>query len=178
MISGGSTGGRRKSLDAEVNLVPFIDLLSMCICFLLMTAVWVQIGTLQVKQSHGTEAPAADKKTYDVDVKFKSATVLVVQLKQGGKIAREIKATGATPEAMMETLRPQFASMVASVGHALPAPGAPAPALGQPVALQQTIVAGMITPAVGVNYGELVNVMDMLRKNHISNLGVTPVKGN
>ena len=49
------TGGRgKKGLNAELNLVPFIDLLSMCICFLLMTAVWVQIGVLDVKQGIGT----------------------------------------------------------------------------------------------------------------------------
>ena len=29
-----------KPLDAAINLVPFIDLLSCCISFLLITAVW------------------------------------------------------------------------------------------------------------------------------------------
>lgn len=31
--------GGRKSLDAAINLVPFIDLLSCCLAFLLITAV-------------------------------------------------------------------------------------------------------------------------------------------
>jgi len=31
----------------------------MCICFLLMTAVWLEVGALQVKQSHGTEGAAS-----------------------------------------------------------------------------------------------------------------------
>src|SRR5204862_4931704 len=96
--AGGSTsqGGRRKSLDAEVNLVPFIDLLSMCICFLLMTAVWVQIGTMQVKQSHGTEAAASDSKSYELEVKFLKPTELVLQLKRSGKVTNEIKAKAET----------------------------------------------------------------------------------
>jgi len=42
--------GKKKSLDAVINLVPFIDLLSSLIAFLLMTAVWTQIATLQVGQ--------------------------------------------------------------------------------------------------------------------------------
>lgn len=42
--------GGKKSLDAVINLVPFIDLLSSLIAFLLMTAVWTQIATLQVGQ--------------------------------------------------------------------------------------------------------------------------------
>ena len=39
MVPGGKGG--RKPLDAQLNLVPFIDLLSCCISFLLITAVWV-----------------------------------------------------------------------------------------------------------------------------------------
>ena len=40
--------GGKKALDAELNLIPFIDLLSCCIAFLLITAVWTQIAGLQV----------------------------------------------------------------------------------------------------------------------------------
>jgi biopolymer transport protein ExbD len=42
--------GGRKALDAELNLVPFIDLLSCCISFLLITAVWTQLSRIDVKQ--------------------------------------------------------------------------------------------------------------------------------
>jgi biopolymer transport protein TolR len=41
---------RKKSLDAVINVVPAIDLLSCCITFLLYTAVWTQISRLQVQQ--------------------------------------------------------------------------------------------------------------------------------
>lgn len=51
--SGGSRG--KKALDAELNLVPFIDLLCSLISFLLMTAVWTQIARLELKQ--GNAAP-------------------------------------------------------------------------------------------------------------------------
>ncbi len=33
-------GSRRRSLDAAINVVPFIDLLSCCISFLIITAAW------------------------------------------------------------------------------------------------------------------------------------------
>jgi biopolymer transport protein TolR len=54
----GGGGGRRKkkALDATINVVPAIDLLSCCITFLLYTAVWTQISRLQVQQL-GTGAP-------------------------------------------------------------------------------------------------------------------------
>jgi biopolymer transport protein ExbD len=53
-----SGGGKRKkkSLDAVINVVPAIDLLSCCITFLLYTAVWTQISRLQIQQ-YGSGAP-------------------------------------------------------------------------------------------------------------------------
>jgi biopolymer transport protein ExbD len=54
MPDGGKKG--KKALDAVINVVPAIDLLSCCITFLLYTAVWTQISRLQVQQ-FGTGAP-------------------------------------------------------------------------------------------------------------------------
>ena len=56
-VSVDSTGkGGKKSVDAELNLVPFIDLLSVCILFLLMTAVWVQISKMSAITQPSGEA--------------------------------------------------------------------------------------------------------------------------
>jgi len=46
--------GGKKPLDTAINLVPFIDLMAVTISFLIMTAVWTQIGRLQVSQSGAT----------------------------------------------------------------------------------------------------------------------------
>lgn len=40
----------KKPVDAELNLIPFIDLLVCCICFLLITAVWVQMAKIPISQ--------------------------------------------------------------------------------------------------------------------------------
>jgi biopolymer transport protein ExbD len=53
----GGRGKRRRSLDAPINVVPAIDLLSCCIAFLLFTAVWTQISRLQVAQ-YGNGVPS------------------------------------------------------------------------------------------------------------------------
>src|SRR5881628_1490475 len=49
----GTSKGGKKALDAQINLVPFIDLMAVTISFLIMTAVWTQIGRLQVSQTGG-----------------------------------------------------------------------------------------------------------------------------
>lgn len=48
-VEGGK--GRTKKLNAELNLVPFIDLLSVCITFLIATAVWVELSSMPVDQA-------------------------------------------------------------------------------------------------------------------------------
>lgn len=51
----------KKPLDAAINLVPFIDLLSCCISFLLITAVWTQLARMDVAQKGQGAAGAQDE---------------------------------------------------------------------------------------------------------------------
>src|SRR5262252_4231193 len=46
------TGGKagKKSVNADLNLVPYIDLLTCMVAFLLITAVWSQLARLNVHQ--------------------------------------------------------------------------------------------------------------------------------
>lgn len=48
-ISTGGSGGREKNI--ELNLVPVIDLMSVLITFLLITAVWTQVSMIQIGSS-------------------------------------------------------------------------------------------------------------------------------
>jgi biopolymer transport protein ExbD len=48
---------RKKPLDATINLVPFIDLMAVTISFLIMTAVWTQIGRLQISSNGSPTDP-------------------------------------------------------------------------------------------------------------------------
>jgi biopolymer transport protein TolR len=51
----GKTGkGRKKNMNFELNLVPFIDVLSTCICFLLVTAVFINLGSFHTNQAVGS----------------------------------------------------------------------------------------------------------------------------
>jgi biopolymer transport protein TolR len=48
-IPSGGRGGK-KPLNAELNLVPYIDLLTCMVAFLLITAVWTQMARLSASQ--------------------------------------------------------------------------------------------------------------------------------
>src|SRR5215470_15970776 len=49
-ISVGGGHGGKKSVDSEIPLVPFIDLLLCCVMFLLVTAVWNQLARINANQ--------------------------------------------------------------------------------------------------------------------------------
>src|SRR6476660_3804249 len=64
-VDTGNKGGK-KPLDADLNLVPYIDLLTCMVAFLLITAVWTQLARLQVEQkgqgqTTGIETPPQTK---------------------------------------------------------------------------------------------------------------------
>jgi|SRR5665213_2963232 len=169
MASAGPTpsSGRRKSLDAELNLVPFIDLLSMCICFLLMTAVWMEIGGVNVKQLVGTDAPAQSN-TYELDVKYLTPQTLEVNLKRQGMKNQTFKVEGETNEARLLQLRDSVKSFVGSLKLA--------PVQDYKAQMAQIISVGRVTTKAGVTYGEIVTVMDTLRDLGIVSLGLVPVR--
>src|SRR5215203_3678145 len=60
------TGDDKKSLNVELNIIPFIDLMSCLTAFLLVTAVWVNISQLEIKPAgKAREAPICDDGSCD-----------------------------------------------------------------------------------------------------------------
>ncbi|MCC6277111.1 MAG: biopolymer transporter ExbD [Oligoflexia bacterium] len=146
--------GRKRSLDAEINLVPFIDLLSMCICFLLMTAVWMELGTINVKQMIGTDGPSTQNLS-DLEVKFLTPERLEVSLKAPGKALARLTVEALEAKSRGEKLSEAVRKLAQD---------------------PKTIGTAKISTKQGVNYGELVSVMDVLRREGVSNLGIVPVR--
>jgi biopolymer transport protein TolR len=83
---GGGGKRKRKALDAIINVVPAIDLLSCCISFLLFTAAWTQISRLQAQQfgtaSEQSAEPAPKALTVTLQI---GARGYVIQTSAGGK---------------------------------------------------------------------------------------------
>lgn len=80
-IDSGDSSGRKRNI--ELNLVPFIDLMSVLITFLLITAVWTQVSMIQIGSSlYGkkSETQPAPTPPPNADV------VLKVDVKEGGYV--------------------------------------------------------------------------------------------
>lgn len=152
--------GAKKDLNAELNLTPFIDLLSTCVCFLLITAVWIEIGSVEIKQSHGTSAPAQEKVSYDLDVVFKSKNAIHLNLKRNGRRVKRFNVKGNDFNDFLANLNTAISSNVLNYRNK---------------AIK--IAAATITPRSSVNYGDLISTLDVLRKNEIINIGVLSARG-
>lgn len=152
--------GSKKDLNADLNLTPFIDLLSTCVCFLLITAVWIEVGSVEIKQSHGTEAAASKKISYDLDVVYKDATHLTLNLKKNGKRVKAFKVGADDETAMQASLNNVIQNKILKFRSKV-----------------VEIATATVTPRSSVNYGSLVLTLDTLRKNQIINIGVLSANG-
>src|SRR5262249_25272841 len=99
MAGGGApqpaSGGGKESVDFQLNMIPFIDLLSVLISFLLMTSVWTQIAKIDVKQSPNlpsdepTPPPEEEKLNLTVIIKGSGYTVT-----KKGAVVKDIDKKG------------------------------------------------------------------------------------
>ena len=129
-------GGNKRAVDAQINMVPMIDLLVSCIAFLLMTAVWVQSGSLQAQQPHGAPAPDQPQDQPQDQLKIQiSPTGYRVGLNQTDM--RDIPA-GATDRDQLRTM------------------------LTERQAANQQNREVCIQPDGAVEYDKIINVMDIV----------------
>jgi biopolymer transport protein TolR len=146
----------KKELNSELNLTSFIDLLSTIVCFLLVSAVWVQVSSMDLKQSHGTEA-AAPTETAELDVDFTGPGSAKVSVKKGGRILKQTVVKKA-----------EIKELVESVGLAVIS-------FKQLPALKNSKIESVLVGThLKVTHGEMVAMLDGLRIHGFNNIGVKP----
>ncbi|MNJ94717.1 Biopolymer transport protein ExbD/TolR [compost metagenome] len=147
----------KKHLDFEVNLIPFIDLLSVSICFLLITAVWLNVGAMNVKQAVGGQAQEDTKKSPSVWIRMTAQ----------GDLDLEVQQSSLVPAAMRK-LR------VAKADNTVNWSGLEK-ALTSLKQLEPSLNTGLIQPTASTSYEDIIDVMDKLKKNGMTDLGVSPL---
>jgi biopolymer transport protein ExbD len=88
---GGGGGGKRKSLDSEINMIPMIDLLMVTISFLLITAVWSHMARLNADaQVPGPPRPDTEIQKAEPEkqlhIEMRGADKFVLIWKQAGTV--------------------------------------------------------------------------------------------
>jgi len=81
-------GGKRKSVDSEINMIPMIDLLMVTISFLLITAVWTHMARINADaQVPGPPRPDVEQEKIEPEkqlhVEMRAEDKFVLVWKQG-----------------------------------------------------------------------------------------------
>ena len=86
--------GGKKPVDFQLNLIPFIDLLSVLISFLLMTSVWTQTARIEVRQAPNLpsdEPPEQEEEKLNLTVIIKGSGYTV---QKKNAVVKEIEKQG------------------------------------------------------------------------------------
>lgn len=147
---------RHKHLDFEINLIPCIDLLSVCICFLLLTAVWLHVGAMNVKQAVGGQAASETAKKPTVWVNMEPDGDVLLDVRDShvpAKLAK-VKVAGHEGKPNLQDL----AGVVQQIKAAEP-----------------ELTTALIQPQAASMYEDIIDLMDQFKKSGVIDLGVSPL---
>ncbi|HEY8270638.1 MAG TPA: biopolymer transporter ExbD [Pseudobdellovibrionaceae bacterium] len=146
-----------KHLDFEINLIPCIDLLSVCICFLLLTAVWLHVGSMNVKQAVGGQSQAETPKK----------PLLWVYMGQDGQLSFNVQQSSLVPAALVNLKLPGIE------GHANFSELNRI--LTQLTTKDPDLKTALIQPQAQSSYEEIIALMDEFKKLGLTDLGIAPL---
>ncbi len=151
-ISVGGEGGGRKSSNSEIPLIPFIDLLLCCVMFLLVTAVWNQLASINANQ----QMPGVDSPVTPVD-----SLKTILQVKHDGYVLAStagdrVEIPRAGEQYDLEELRSR---------------------LGQWKKMAPNRSDLIVAPEDGVRYRDIIAAMDVSRGERFTQLTLSDGSG-
>lgn len=150
---------KAKELDFEVNLLPVLSVLSICICFLLTTAIWSRMGFIGINQAIGDQLPASGKNPDSVFLKVKTNGQLLLQWKSGEDSSLLSEST-VQPSGDHKF---NWTKAKSEIGRFVS---------------KAKIKTVIVMPEIGVNYGETIRALDILKGLSLQ-IGLAPaIKGD
>ena len=148
---------QKKSLNMEVDLVAFISLLSVCICFLLLASVWIQIGSMHVKQAIGGQSQEGKPKPE-----------MWVVVNPQGAINFELRHTPAK-------INKSFGNNKIEGVNGKPNLKELVTYVSKLKSEHAELSMALIRPAEKTQFEDIIKMMDVFRESGIDDLGVTPL---
>jgi biopolymer transport protein ExbD len=145
----------KRDLNFEINILPILDILSVLICFLLLTAVWLQVGTIDTKQAIGDNSTAGAV----------NPPSLWVTLHKDGNVQLSLRDIPKS-----KTLEDSVARTAAGVNWQT---------LESKIQALRTqwpeLKTGVVLPEARSSYGDVIRIMDQLKKNQFEGVGLSPL---
>ncbi len=151
MISQTSTQNK-KNLNIELNLMPVFDVLSVCICFLLMTVVWVQVAGLQTSQAIGDTSSKQAETSASVWLSINENNDLEVSLRASDQIRSVTVINNARGEINWKAATEKLMTLS-----------------------PQTYKSAVILPSKNTKYEYVIHFMDLVKQAGIKDVGISPI---
>lgn len=145
-------GKNKKNLNVELNLLPVFDVLSVCICFLLMTVVWIEVRSLETKQAFGSQSALEDSKSSTVWVSIDEKNNLLITLKSAK--GSEVKSQVPQKNGQIDFEKAKGALQAAYA---------------------QKFQMAHILPAKNTKYDQVIRLMDVTKQVGINDIGLSPI---
>jgi biopolymer transport protein TolR len=142
----------KKNLNVELNLLPVFDILSVCICFLLMTVVWVEIRSMETKQAIGSQSAAETEKQPSVwlTIDEKNNVIVVMKPVSGAETRMLVPVKSGSID--FDRAKSALAS-----------------------AFSKNVRMTHILPSKTTKYDQVIRLMDTAKQVGISNIGLSPI---
>lgn len=144
----------KKDLDFEINILPILDILSVLICFLLLTAVWVQVGALSTQQALGDNTISQKENPPSLWINVEKGGTLRISLRDVKTSNTESTVAGNRDGVNWTALTKKIQSLKSQF-----------PEL-------KTVI---IRPEAKANYGVVIQLMDQLKQNQMTDVGLSPL---
>lgn len=148
----------KKKLDHELNLVAFISLLSVLICALLLTTIWIQIGSMDVKQAVGGQTKEDNKKNPALWAQYYPNGTLVLRLqdypRKTPRKLRRFQIDGVEGKPDLDSLTGYLEEVKGTIPD---------------------LRTALIQPKADTEYGAIISLMDRFKQDGMIDLGVAPL---
>jgi biopolymer transport protein ExbD len=145
---------RKKHLEFELNLLPFISVLAVCISFLLLVSVWTRVGTFNTNQAFGTDGGETAKNPMSLWAKFDNDGSVRLVVNDGKNIESKNLPDFKIAHSNLQAVE-KYAHLIKSK-----LPG---------------LTMAMVLPAGDSSYEDIIYVMDKLKKENFSQVGIAPL---
>jgi biopolymer transport protein TolR len=145
----------KKDMNFDLNIVSFIDVMSVLITFLLMATVWAHLGVMNVDQATGdtNHKQSVNPPTVWAEMKVGGDMLLTFKdLKSGTMKPIVIRGRDQKPD--WEVIE----YYIQSVQQKIP-----------------EIKTAVILPNKQTEYGDVIQIMDRMKKHLIQDVGVSPL---
>ncbi|MBX2988671.1 MAG: biopolymer transporter ExbD [Bdellovibrionaceae bacterium] len=146
---------QKKELNFEINILPILDILSVLICFLLLTAVWMQLGTIDTKQAIGDNSVSGAQNPPSLWAIVKEDNSVELSLRDvKEKMPLEYRVASRGRDIDWNSLSQRLQNLKSQL-----------PDL-------KTVV---IRPEARTNYGNVIRMMDQMKQNQLTDIGLSPL---